>query len=43
MSNCFVGLIFDVNTDEATVFRPSGPSLRPRGKFGPTLAVLDVK
>jgi len=41
MSNCFVGLLFDLNADADTVFRPSGPSLRPRGKFGPTLAALD--
>jgi hypothetical protein len=40
MSNCFVGLIFDVNTDPETVFKASGPSLLPRGTFGPTLAVL---
>jgi len=40
MSNCFVGLLFDVNTSAATVFKPSGPSLLPRGKSGPTLASL---
>jgi hypothetical protein len=40
MSNCFVGMLFDVSTDPATVFKPSGPSLLPRGKFGPTLASL---
>ncbi|HUI79023.1 MAG TPA: cytochrome c [Bryobacteraceae bacterium] len=40
MSNCFVGLVFDVKTDPETVFHRSGPSLLPRGMFGPTLAVL---
>jgi hypothetical protein len=40
MSNCFVGLIFDLKTDPETVFKASGPSLLPRGMFGPTLAVL---
>jgi len=40
MSNCFVGLIFDVKTDPETVFHPSGPSVLPRGMFGPTLAAL---
>jgi hypothetical protein len=42
MSNCFVGLIFDVKTEPETVFHPSGPSLLPRGMFGPTLALLKV-
>ncbi len=40
MSNCFVGMLFDVTTDAATIFKPSGPSLLPRGKSGPTLASL---
>ncbi|HLK50792.1 MAG TPA: cytochrome c [Bryobacteraceae bacterium] len=43
MSNCFVGLLFDVGTDPATVFKPSGPSLRPRGKSGPLLSTLEPK
>jgi len=41
MSNCFVGLLFDVATDPGTVFHSSGPSLLPRGKPGPTLDSLD--
>ena len=39
----FVGLIIDVKTDPEKVFKTSGPSLLPRGTFGPTLAVLEVK
>jgi hypothetical protein len=42
MSNCFVGLIFDVNTDPGKVFKASGPSLLPRGTSGPTLAALQL-
>ncbi len=42
MSNCFVGLIFDLNTNPEKVFRASGPSLLPRGKSGPTLAALEL-
>jgi hypothetical protein len=42
MSNCFVGLLFDVGTNASTIFRASGPSLLPRGKFGPTLAALKL-
>lgn len=38
MSNCFVGLLFDIGTDPGTVFHASGPSLRPRGEAGPTLS-----
>jgi hypothetical protein len=38
MSNCFVGLLFDIATDPGTIFHASGPSLLPRGKPGPTLA-----
>ncbi len=40
MSNCFVGLLFDADTDPATVFRASGPSLLPRGNSGPLLSAL---
>jgi hypothetical protein len=40
MSNCFIGLVFDSTTDAATIFKTSGPSLMPRGKFGPTLTAL---
>jgi len=42
MSNCFIGLIFDVKDDQAKLFRRSGPSLLPPGKFGPTLAALQT-
>lgn len=40
MSNAFIGLIIDAKTPTETVLRPSGPSLLPRGRFGPTLAAL---
>lgn len=40
MSNCFVGLIFDRKDDPVLLFRRSGPSLLPVGKFGPTLAMI---
>jgi hypothetical protein len=42
MSNAFIGLIFDAKTPPETVLRPSGPSLLPRGKFGPVLAELEL-
>ena len=42
MSNCFVGLLFDVATNPAAVFRPSGPSLLPRSKSGPMLSALET-
>jgi len=38
MQSGFFGLVMDVKTDPAKVFAASGPSLLPRGKFGPTLA-----
>lgn len=43
MSNCFLGLVFDSNTNPKKVFRPSGPSLLKRvpGQAGPTLAALE--
>ena len=37
MSNCFIGVIFDVATQAESVFLRSGPSLLPRGHSGPTL------
>jgi hypothetical protein len=40
MQSGFLGLVFDVNTDADKVLIPSGPSLLPRGTFGPTLATL---
>jgi hypothetical protein len=43
MQSGFIGLVFDANTDVSKVFKASGPSLLPRGKFGPTLASVDGK
>jgi hypothetical protein len=43
MSNCFIGLTFDVNADSSKLFRRSGPSLLPVGHSGPTLATLEAK
>jgi hypothetical protein len=40
MQGVFVGMLIDRKTDPSAVLRPSGPSLLPRGKFGPTLATL---
>src|SRR5262249_39060448 len=42
MSNCFIGVVFDVATQPETVFKRSGPSLLPRGHSGPTLAALEA-
>jgi hypothetical protein len=41
MSNCFIGVLFGVNTAPEKVFLRSGPSLLPRAESGPTLASLD--
>jgi hypothetical protein len=38
MSNCFIGVLFPVETTPKSVFLRSGPSLLPRGESGPTLA-----
>jgi len=38
MQSGFLGLVVDMNTNVARIFIPSGPSLLPRGKSGPTLA-----
>jgi hypothetical protein len=43
MQSGFLGLVFDVNTDMSKVFKASGPSLLPRGTFGPTLTALQAK
>jgi len=45
MQSVFLGFIFPVHTDIATVLKASGPSLLPRPKTGggPTLAALEVK
>ncbi len=40
MSNCFIGVLFSLNTKPENVFMSSGPSLLPRGEFGPTLSEL---
>jgi hypothetical protein len=42
MSNCFIGVIFALDTAAEKVFLKSGPSLLPRGEAGPTLAALDL-
>jgi hypothetical protein len=41
MSNCFMGLIIDAETDPKKVFLRSGPSLLPPNAPGPTLAALE--
>jgi hypothetical protein len=40
MQSGFLGLVFDMKEDPNKAFVPSGPSLLPRGKSGPSLAVL---
>jgi hypothetical protein len=42
MSNCFIGVVFDLEAKPGTVFLRSGPSLLPRGDAGPTLASLAI-
>jgi hypothetical protein len=42
MSNCFIGVIFDVAIKPESVFLRSGPSLLPRSHSGPTLAALEA-
>jgi hypothetical protein len=41
MQSGFLGLVVDSKTDVNKIFQASGPSLMPRGKFGPTLAALE--
>ncbi len=41
MQNCFVGVLVDPKINPNKVFKPSGPSLLPRGQSGPTLASLE--
>jgi len=43
MSNCFIGVIIDVQTRPETVFKRSGPSLLPRGLSGPTLQAANER
>ena len=38
MQSGFLGMVVDVNVNAAKIFIPSGPSLLPRGKSGPTIA-----
>jgi hypothetical protein len=40
MQNCFIGVLIDPTIDPRTLFKPSGPSLLPRGDSGPTLSAL---
>ena len=40
MQSGFLGLVVNIDTDVSQIFKASGPSLLPRGKIGPTLAVL---
>jgi hypothetical protein len=40
MQSGFLGLIVDVNADANQIFKPSGPSLLPRGQSGPALSAL---
>jgi hypothetical protein len=42
MSNCFIGVLFPTTTAPEKVFLRSGPSLLPRGEYGPTLASLSL-
>ncbi len=42
MSNCFIGVLLDMQIRPEAVFVRSGPSLLPRGLSGPTLAALDA-
>jgi hypothetical protein len=40
MQNCFLGILIDPKIDPTSVFKPSGPSLLPRGDSGPAFASL---
>jgi hypothetical protein len=42
MSNCFIGVLLDMQIRPETVFVRSGPSLLPRGLSGPTLTALEA-
>jgi mono/diheme cytochrome c family protein len=43
MSNAFIGLLFGSKTPPEMVLHASGPSLLPRGRFGPTLETLELQ
>ena len=40
MQNCFIGVLIDPRLNPERIFQASGPSLLPRGQFGPTFAAL---
>jgi len=40
MQGVFLGLLTGGNADPHALLKPSGPSLLPRGKPGPTLSAL---
>jgi hypothetical protein len=42
MQSGFLGFVLDVNTDITKIFKPSGPSLLPRGTSGPTLTTMPL-
>ena len=42
MQGVFLGLLTDLHFDPNSLLHPSGPSLLPRGKPGPTLAALNL-
>ena len=41
MSNCFIGVLFDVKTAPESVFFRSGPSLLPRADAGPSVLAFN--
>jgi hypothetical protein len=41
MQSGFLGLVVDVHADLKKIFVAAGPSLLPRGAFGPTIATLE--
>ena len=43
MSNCFIGVVLDMQIRPETVFVRSGPSLLPRGHSGPTLQAANER
>ncbi|MGH9648127.1 MAG: thiol-disulfide isomerase [Bryobacteraceae bacterium] len=43
MSNCFIGVLLDMQIKPETVFARSGPSLLPRGLSGPTLQAANER
>jgi hypothetical protein len=43
MSNCFIGVVLDMQIRPETVFVRSGPSLLPRGHYGPTLQAANER